>query len=89
MNTYSALDARVSRDRPVPSTDIKEIATLSAVVVNMLLIVDRNNEENSTKILFGNVTPRIFNGWNNLGTGFPSLCGINAVPAGGFWNGVK
>ena len=42
-----------------------------------------------TQIRFWNSTPRIRSGLNSVGTGLPSGCGSNAVPAGGYWRGTK
>lgn len=42
-----------------------------------------------TKIRFWSSSSRIFMGWNNFGMALPSGWGVNAVPAGTAWAGVK
>lgn len=46
-------------------------------------------QQQLTQIRFWNSTPRICRGLNSVGTGLPSGCGSNAVPAGGYWRGTK
>lgn len=52
-------------------------------------ITNCGNGMEPTNILLWNSTPRILRGWNSLGIGLPLGWGFSAVPAGGFWAGVK
>lgn len=46
-------------------------------------------ESKLTPNRFWNVCPLIVRGLKSLGIGFPLVWGLRAVPAGGFWAGVK